>query len=238
MWYRIVKKLFHHRMILSLSLLAAVSVWNGRDFLQFVTSKEQNAGIADLIIYSIQKEEFVWLLPLTISILCGGDTWAEIESRFLLFSVSRIGTRRYLLYQVFIPIFVAAVYMCLFPVFLGVTFTAILFDAGTFTGIFVLTPVSNSVLLFLRLLLISMLWAIASELFALAMKSTYAALVCPFVLCYVMVIFQRRYYPGFTCISPMDWIIGGVGGFTGLILLLFFFMIGYLWLLKWRTNHA
>lgn len=238
MWFQVKKKINSRYTMLCLVLLICLAFWASIGFLKLILSNEQKAGGVDLVVYTFQSNEYIYLLPLVMSILCHGDTWSEIQNRFFLFSVSRIGKRRYILHQMMIPLITGGVCFFLSQFLFAGFIVSILMVENRFNGLLQLLTFYECISFFLRIVVYLCFCIFLSGAFSLLMKSIYASLVGPFVLCYVMIVFQQRYYPNMTWLSPERWISGGIVNSVGLIFATLFAFSGYIFLLRWRIKNV
>lgn len=65
------------------------------------------------------------------------------------------------------------------------------------------------------ILLNASLWAIVGGIAAASMMNRYMAYACPFILYYVLLSFQGRYFVGYYAANPREWIFPEHLGFSG-----------------------
>lgn len=228
------------RTVLAALLLVCTGLFAGREFLLFVMAGGQQAGAAELMTYACTQDLFVWALPVAAAIVCKAGVWEELESGCVLFSLPRTGRRMYIWRQTAIPMIAAFAVCFLAFIVLGAVYAVCLCFGEAARPVWPADRMQWMALarLLIRIVLVSALWAQVSGLAVLAVKSVYAALAVPFVFCYVMVIFGRRYYPSWTALSPVGWMRGGTADVAGLLIFLAMAVAGYVILLKWRIAHV
>ena len=147
-------------------------------------------------------------IPIAAAFAAGDKTERELRSRFALFSYSRSGKRNYLLGKaagavVSGGLTVLLAWLILLAVFLISVGNAVeMGDIQLYTPTFLATEILVSLLCgFLN----GALWAVVGSLAAVVTHNHYLAFAVPFILYYVLSVFQERYYRGLTFLSPRYW---------------------------------
>ena len=183
-------------------------------------------------------------IPIAVTLAAGENTEEELRTRFYLFSSVRTGKRGYLYGKIAglmvsgglmvvlamaVWLFVSIIGFSRFPT-LGETEQATA-NFGIATG-----------LSFVRVFLNGAMWALIGGLAAVVTKNRYMSYAVPFILYYVLSVFQERYYPKAYFLNPHYWAasiyyeewvcIGSLSAVTLLVAVLFLLTV------KRRLTHA
>lgn len=173
--------------------------------------------------YAITSEKSLLFFPLLVPMAVAADTQEELHSRYALFLVNRVGKRNYIRMK------------CLGAVLTGGM--AAVSALGIATVIFVVTcrniptlntsqnmpgVISITVSGFLRIFLNGALWSLCGALASVLTRNKYLSCAAPFILYYVLTVFQERYYSDYFFLSPKQWVSPAYygNGFCFLALLL------------------
>lgn len=183
-------------------------------------------------------------VPIAVSFAAGGEAEKELHSRFALFSCVRTGKKQYILGKMAGFIFSGGLMLC----------TAMLLMLGISCIVFGDIPVLSEngpaffeLLLkvlasFLRGFLNGALWAMAGGFAAVTARNCYLGYAVPFILYYVLSVFQERYYRDYLFLNPRYWMAPVYYSdlFCIVVLLTLCVLIGYLLIraLKRRLDDA
>lgn len=185
-------------------------------------SAEGPAWIA-VFVYSISSERTLLFLPLFVPLAAAGNVQEEMKSRFAVFLVSRAGKKNYLAGKI-LGAALSGGLMALAAVGIGlaviVPWCAGIPDlssrvsemmrntAGTSPEIAEAVPSLGMWSLlpaFLCSFLNGAFWALAGSAAAVLAKNHYLGYAVPFILYYVLTVFQERYYADLYILSPRQW---------------------------------
>ncbi|MDO4339075.1 MAG: ABC transporter permease [Eubacteriales bacterium] len=166
------------------------------------------------------------VIPIAAPFVFAAEIEEDFRSRYVLFVCARIDRRQYYTGKILGLMFSGGFVVC--GAMLLLLFTACLgFDQVTWiqeNGEGMLIFYGRFILYLVCGFLNGALWALIGGLAALASHSIYAAYAFPFVLYYVLSIFQERYYGSALFLSPRYWATPfsslGIGS-IGILLLLF-----------------
>lgn len=236
----VLKQVMKKEMIAAVFLLTAAVFLCGYDFMKFVIGGGQEADAFQIIVYALKKEGAVWTLPVASALLASQGVWEELDTGYVLFSVSRLGRNRYMTAYTAAPVLSGAVCAAVSAI-LSLTVVTVLLHvvpgektaaAGT------ADQAALFCILLVRCILSAVIWTLVSGAAALLIRNAYAALVCPFVLCYVLSVFRKRYYPGAMWADPVGWIGGAGAEFAVLLSAAVLVCLLYVVLLKRRVRYV
>lgn len=180
--------------------------------------------------YAITSEKSLLFFPLLVPMAVAADIQEELHSRYALFLVNRVGKRNYIWMK------------CLGVALTGGTVSVL--ATGIATVIFVVGcrniptlntlqgmsgVISITVSGFLRIFLNGVLWSLCGALAAVLTRNKYLSCAVPFILYYVLTVFQERYYSDYFFLSPKQWVSPAYYGngfcFLALILVSSFLVI-------------
>lgn len=183
-------------------------------------------------------------VPIAVTLTAGGETEKEIHSRFAIFSCARTGKKQYMAGKAGGLIFSGGLMLC----------TAMLLMLGISCLIFGDIPkLSDSgpafpelllkvVVSFLRGFLNGALWAMTGGFAAVTARNCYLGYAAPFILYYVLSVFQERYYRGYLFLNPRYWMapVYYTDLFCIAVLLALCVLIGnlFIWALKRRLDDV
>lgn len=146
-------------------------------------------------------------IPIAVPLAAGGDTETELRSRFFVFSAIRSGKNQYIIGKVCGLIFSGGLMAC---VAMGLLLAISCWGFGNLPalgGENDLSPfLANVILSFPRGFLNGALWATIGGLAAVVIRSRSQAYAVPFVIYYVLTVFQERYYGSLFFLNPRYWI--------------------------------
>ncbi|RRK35387.1 ABC transporter permease [Schaedlerella arabinosiphila] len=214
MWYMLKAELKNHilnlRFWAGVLLILAAALVSEQTHLQFLLdSGGSREGPGWFLAYSFCSggEHTLLFVPIAVTFAAGGEAEQELHSRFALFSCVRTGKKQYLAGK-------AAGLILSGGLMLSVSMLLMLgISVLVFGDIPVLGgggPAFSTVLLqvlvsFPRGFLNGALWAMAGGFAAIVTRSRYLAYAVPFVLYYVLSVFQERYFRRFLFLNPRYW---------------------------------
>lgn len=202
----------------------------------------EGIGWIEVFQYCTENEKGQLFVPLCAPFAAGIFAEAELKSRYALFVCSRIGRKNYYVKKIAEAALPGGMMVCASQLFLlGVSY-ARFHEITSYAG----TADRRVIFLFLmaglfRGFLNGAFWALLGSFFAVITKSVYMAYSVPFVLYYVLTVFQQRYYQGLYFLSPRHWAVPDhySNGFCMLMLtvLLTFVGIGFFMAVRRRLGY-
>lgn len=176
-----------------------------------------------VFIYGVSSERTLLFLPLFVPLAAAGDVQEELKSRYAVFLVSRAGKKNYLAGKIMgaalsgglmtVTAYAAALAVIV-PWCAGIPDLS---GQETLRGIIPLIPA------FLCGFLNGAFWALAGSAAAVLTRNHYLGYAVPFILYYVLTVFQERYYAKLYALSPRQWAYPsyfGAGFCAGILILL------------------
>ena len=163
-------------------LLTVVFVTAGYSYMEYLLEMGGSVEGAPWIVlftYCISSDQSLLLLPLFVPLAASGNAQTELKSRFCLFLAERSGKKEYLLGKVS-GAAISGGLMTLFSYILTLCIVSIACMNGA-------------------------LWSLVGSAAAVLTKNSYLAYASPFILYYVMTMFQERYYENLYFLSPKQW---------------------------------
>lgn len=171
-------------------------------------STEGSAWICTFI-YSISSGNALMFLPFLASLAAGKLLEEELHSRYALFLVNRMGKKKYIIVKVAGVILaggitvLASMIITLFVSYLGcrgipdLGYTSEIIESNrkVFFILFVLC----------RGFLNGAFWSVVGVTIMVITKNQYLNYAVPFIVYYVLTVFQERYYKEFYYLSPRQW---------------------------------
>lgn len=160
-------------------------------------------------LYCTTSTNGLLFVPLMSPFAAGADTEMEAESRFLLFSVLRTGKKRYLFGKVMALAvsggLMAVISMGLFLILGIVGFSRVVFL--NYGGVTIGQVMFQTALHLVRGFLNGAFWALLGGTSAIVTRNRYMAYTVSFVLYYVLMVFQERYYRKLGFLNPRYWAV-------------------------------
>ncbi len=155
--------------------------------------------------YCLFSEYVLMAITIVVPLAAGGMVEDELRSRFVLFSYYRSGKKEYIRSK-YIATFLSGGLVVLFSImiFLGIC-SGLLAGSGVAEEVdisFIMITVMQDVF---RHFLNGGFWAVVGSLVAVCVRNRYMSFVVPFILYYVLTVFQSRYYREFPILSPRYW---------------------------------
>ena len=198
------------RFIFGILLIASAALISEHEMLQKIIDAGGSAegpGWFVAYTYCMNSVNMLLFVPIAVAFAGGENTEAEMHSRFFLFSYIRSGRKQYLMGKAVgllvsggLTALLAMVFLlviCIFRFGQYPVFFFFYYDMAMLAG---RTAVS-----FLRLFLNGAFWALVGGLAAVITKNRYMSYAVPFILYYVLTVFQERYYQKAFFLSPRYW---------------------------------
>lgn len=156
--------------------------------------------------YCTTNENGLLFLPICVPIATGACAETELRTRYALFYCSRTGKKQYYMKKVLESALPGGLMVCL---------AEILVLLGVYIGLQNITSYTEEIrtgvivgmilLSLVRGFLNGFFWAGVGSMTAVLTRNHYLAYAMPFVLYYVLTLFQSRYYPKLYFLSPRYW---------------------------------
>lgn len=187
------------RFILGILLIVTAALISEHEMLQKIIDAGGSAegpGWFVAYTYCMNSVNMLLFVPIAVAFAGGENTEAELHSRFFLFSYIRSGRKQYLMGKAVgllvsggLTALLAMVFLLVICIFRFGQYPVLIdrnYDMAMLAG---RTAVS-----FLRLFLNGAFWALVGGLAAVITKNRYMSYAVPFILYYVLTVFQERYY--------------------------------------------
>lgn len=198
------------RFLCGVALIVLTAIFAGNPYVKHLLSTGsslEGPGWFSAYYYSITAANALLFIPIAAPFAAGGCAEAELRSRFALFAYIRSGKKPYCIGKITGLILSGGLMSCLALAILlaimCVRLGKVPMDAEAAP---VLTSIiSTLVFSFLRGFLNGALWALVGSLAAVVTRNRYLAYAAPFILYYVLTVFQERYYRKLFFFSPRYW---------------------------------
>lgn len=203
------KKIFTNAIFwIGLMLLAVLIFASGFPYMRTLLRAEYSAegiGWAETFRYCTVNENGLLFVPIFVPMAAGAYAETELRSRYALFACIRTGKRSYCAKKII---------ECALPGGLMVCFSEVMV---LFTVYFRLQEIPTQIegnkagaavmilLTLLRGFLNGVFWALAGSTAAVLTRNHYLAYAMPFVMYYVLTLFQSRFYRELYFLSPRYW---------------------------------
>lgn len=146
-------------------------------------------------------------IPIAVTFAAGCEAQEELRTRFALFSCSRVGWKPYLLGKTAGAIISGGLMVCIGMV---IILAVVIPWAGHIPAVQGHEATAGSmavdlVLALFRGFLNGALWSLVGSLAAVVTRNRYMAYAVPFIVYYVLTVFQERYYRKLFFLSPRYW---------------------------------
>lgn len=203
----------------------------------------EGIGWVEAFRFCITNEKGLLFVPVCVPLAAGAYAEYELRSRYALYCCSRIGRKRY---------YVGKVMECALPGGLMVSCSDVLVlcflyarlwevpsqAKGIGVGAITAIILSGMLLGFLN----GAFWALLGSVSAVLTRNKYLAYTMPFVIYYVMTMFQSRYYQELYCFSPRYWAAPVRYGSACCMIVLFSLCVAFAFChalaVKRRLDHA
>lgn len=228
-------------------LIVLVAIVSNKEMLQKILEvgySPEEPGWFVAYLYFSQGANTLLFIPIAVTLAAGERAEEELHSRFSYFYSIRTGKKEYLVGKAMGLGISGGLMICLAMVILLIVsivgFGRIPASQGAeypMTGL-----VGKIIGDFFRLFLDGAFWALVGGVSAVVTKNRYMAYTVPFILYYVMMVFQERYYQRIFFLNPKYWANPSHYGNLGcicILLVLSLLIEGLLILaIKRRLEHA
>ncbi len=198
------------RFILGILLLALATLISEHEMLQKIIDAGGSAegpGWFVSYTYCMNSVNMLLFVPIAVAFAGVENTEVELRSRFFLFSYIRSGRKQYLLGKA-VGLLVSGGLLTFFT--MAFLFVICILMFGQYPSLIggnydIAVLAGRTVVSFLRLFLNGAFWALVGGLAAVITKNRYMAYAVPFILYYVLTVFQERYYQKAFFLSPRYW---------------------------------
>ena len=198
------------RFILGILLIASSALISEHEMLQKIINAGGSAeGPGWFVAYSycMNSVNMLLFVPIAVAFAGGENTEAELHSRFSLFSYIRSGRKQYLIGKA-AGLLVSGGLAAFFAMMFLLVICILRFGQypSLFDGNYVIAVLAGrTAVSFLRLFLNGAFWALVGGLAAVITKNRYMSYAFPFILYYVLAVFQERYYQNAFFMNPRYW---------------------------------
>lgn len=206
-----VKKIFTNVFFWTgLMLLTILIFASGVPYMKTLLRAEYSAeGVswAETFRYCTINENGLLFVPICVPMAAGAYAETELRSRYALFSCSRIGKRSYYVKKIIECVLSGGLMVCfsevlvLFIVYIGLQGIPTQIKGGG-TG-----AAAMILLSLIRGFLNGAFWTLAGSVAAVLTRNQYLAYAMPFVMYYVLTLFQSRFYSELYFLSPRYWAV-------------------------------
>lgn len=176
-----------------------------------------------VFLYSISSDTALLFLPLTVPLAAAGKAQEELKSRYVLFLTARAGKKRYLEGKIYGAALSGGAMVIAAMVILIAILIPWCADIPDLSAPMAMQSVK---ILFPGMVcgfLNGAFWALAGSGAAVITRNPYLGYALPFILYYVLTVFQERYYRNLFFLSPRQWAYPsryGAGVCAGILLVL------------------
>lgn len=176
-----------------------------------------------VFLYSISSDTALLFLPLTVPLAAAGKAQEELKSRYVLFLTARAGKKRYLAGKIYGAALSGGAMVIAAMVILIAILIPWCADIPDLSAPMAMQSVK---ILFPGMVcgfLNGAFWALAGSAAAVITRNSYLGYALPFILYYVLTVFQERYYRNLFFLSPRQWAYPsryGAGVCAGILLVL------------------
>lgn len=191
-------------------VIVCVALASTQDQLQQLLEVEQSPegpGWLLAFLFLIYNSTVLMFIPLVVPFASAATAEEEIKSRFALFACIRSGRKQYFAGKSIALILTGGALVCvamlILFIFACVRFHHIAWINGNEYNVQMF--VGELILYFVRGFLNGAFWTLVGGIAAVATKNHYMAYAMPFVLYYVLFVFQERYYQTLFYLNPKYW---------------------------------
>lgn len=226
-------------------LLAILIFVSGIPYMETLLRTQYSAegiGWAETFRYCTVNEKGLLFIPICVPIATGASAEIEIRSRYALFYCSRMGKRKY---------YVNKIFECVLSGGLMVFFSEVLVLIVVYAGLYgIPSQAKGSVAGVMLLILLSLIrgflngafWTLVGSVTAVLTRNQYLAYAMPFVMYYILTLFQKRFYQNLCFLSPRYWAApahyGNLFCIAVLVGLCIVCALGLVLVMKRRLEHA
>ncbi len=155
--------------------------------------------------YCLFSEYVLMVITIVVPLAAGGMVEDELRSRFVLFSYCRSGKKEYISSK-YITTFLSGGLMAFFSIIIfGGICIGLLAGKGEVEEVNIFLSMTTIAQDILRHFFNGGLWAVIGSFAAVCARNRHMSFVVPFILYYVLTVFQSRYYRELPILSPRYW---------------------------------
>lgn len=176
-----------------------------------------------VFLYSISSDTALLFLPLTVPLAAAGKAQEELKSRYVLFLTARAGKKRYLAGKIYGAALSGGTMVIAAMVILIAILIPWCADIPDLSAPMAMQSVKSLFPGMVCGFLNGAFWALAGSGAAVITRNSYLGYALPFILYYVLTVFQERYYRNLFFLSPRQWAYPsryGAGVCAGILLVL------------------
>ena len=176
-----------------------------------------------VFLYSISSDTALLFLPLTVPLAAAGKAQEELKSRYVLFLTARAGKKRYLAGKIYGAALSGGAMVIAAMVILIAILIPWCADIPDLSAPMAMQSVKSLFPGMVCGFLNGAFWALAGSGAAVITRNSYLGYALPFILYYVLTVFQERYYRDLFFLSPRQWAYPsryGAGVCAGILLVL------------------
>lgn len=176
-----------------------------------------------VFLYSISSDTALLFLPLTVPLAAAGKAQEELKSRYVLFLTARAGKKRYLEGKIYGAALSGGAMVIAAMVILIAILIPWCADIPDLSASMAMQSVKSLFPGMVCGFLNGAFWALAGSGAAVITRNPYLGYALPFILYYVLTVFQERYYRNLFFLSPRQWAYPsryGAGVCAGILLVL------------------
>lgn len=176
-----------------------------------------------VFLYSISSDTALLFLPLTVPLAAAGKAQEELKSRYVLFLTARAGKKRYLAGKIYGAALSGGAIVIAAMVILIAILIPWCADIPDLSAPMAMQSVKRLFPGMVCGFLNGAFWALAGSGAAVITRNSYLGYALPFILYYVLTVFQERYYRNLFFLSPRQWAYPsryGAGVCAGILLVL------------------
>lgn len=176
-----------------------------------------------VFLYSISSDTALLFLPLTVPLAAAGKAQEELKSRYVLFLTARAGKKRYLAGKIYGAALSGGAMVIAAMVILIAILIPWCADIPDLSAPMAMQSVKRLFPGMVCGFLNGAFWALAGSGAAVITRNSYLGYALPFILYYVLTVFQERYYSNLFLLSPRQWAYPsryGAGVCAGILLVL------------------
>lgn len=176
-----------------------------------------------VFLYSISSDTALLFLPLTVPLAAAGKAQEELKSRYVLFLTARAGKKRYLAGKIYGAALSGGTMVIAAMVILIAIMIPWCANIPDLSASMAMQSVKSLFPGMACGFLNGAFWALSGSAAAVITRNSYLGYALPFILYYVLTVFQERYYRNLFFLSPRQWAYPsryGAGVCAGILLVL------------------
>ena len=164
----------------------------------------EGLGWETAYIYCITNEKILLFVPVVSPMIAADNLSVELKSRFSLFCCCRIGKKRYIANSI-LENLLSGGFTVTFSMIFVYIFLYFRLNENVEPMVDTIPILSTLLLSLLRGFLNGALWACVGSCAAVITRNKHLAYATPFVIYYILYIFQERYYSNMSFLNPRYW---------------------------------